>query len=171
MTRVSGQRNGDPRTAFLYGATGAPGSLVYISNGSSVNNLLFEPQANRSFSAWTGANDMPGGFIYQTAGGEFNPFTNNGLTCEYKLTAGGSDDAIPMQSPATEETSGPASLALAGANLPGLARLLRRRCRRGRAPGSRRIVMLKVEKSPKALARATDTVIELNSCGPGTFGI
>jgi len=134
MTGVSGQRNVAPITAFLYPASGAPGSLVYISTGSSVDNLLFEAQVNRSFSAWMGSNDTHGRFVDQTADGGFNPFTTNGLTYEYNLTAGGSDDSIPMQFPATEETPGPASLALAGANLAGLARLLRRRCWRGRAP-------------------------------------
>ncbi|MGO9240101.1 MAG: hypothetical protein ACLQBJ_04750 [Bryobacteraceae bacterium] len=54
MTRVSGQWNGDPITVFLYPATGAPGSLVHISHGSSVGNLPFEPQVNGWFSDWRG---------------------------------------------------------------------------------------------------------------------
>ncbi len=63
MTGVSGQWNGDPRTAFLYPATGAPGSLVHISHGSGVDNLLFEPRVNGPFSDWMESNDTPGGFV------------------------------------------------------------------------------------------------------------
>jgi MYXO-CTERM domain-containing protein len=127
ITGVSGERNGDPITAFLYPTTGAPGSLVYISNGSSVDNLLFVPPLSGPFSDWTGSNDTPSGFVYQTADGEFNPYTTNGLTYEYNLTVGGSDDGIPIQFSAVEESSEPPSLPLIAAGLAALGGLLRRR--------------------------------------------
>ncbi len=127
ITGVSGQRNGSPITAFLYPTTGAPGSLVYISNGSSIDNLLFEPQVNGPFSDWTGSNDSPSGFVFQTQDGQFNPFTTNGQTYEYNVTQDGSSDGIPIQFSAVETGPEPETLALIGSGLLGLGWRLRRR--------------------------------------------
>ncbi len=80
ITGVSGQRNGAPITAFLYPTTGAPGSPVYISNGSSIDNLLFRPPLNCPFSNWAGLDNTPSGFVFQTKDGLFNPFRSHGFT-------------------------------------------------------------------------------------------
>jgi hypothetical protein len=127
ITGVSGQRNGSPITAFLYPTTGAPGSLVYISNGSSINNLLFVPPVNGPFSNWTGSNDSPSGFVFQTQDGQFNPYTTNGQTYEYNVTQDGSGYGIPIQLSAVETNPEPETLALIGSGLLGLSWLRRRR--------------------------------------------
>ncbi|MGD0577305.1 MAG: PEP-CTERM sorting domain-containing protein [Bryobacteraceae bacterium] len=140
ITGVTGQRNGTPITAFLYPTTGAPGSLVYISNGSSIDNLLFLPPLPGPFSNWNGTNDSPSGFVFQTKDGQFNPYTTNGVTYEYNLSVGGSGYGIPIQFSATPEAPEPATLALLGSGLLGLGRLARRRVgRAGRARAGVRI--------------------------------
>jgi hypothetical protein len=127
IAAVSGQRNGSPITAFLYPTTSMPGSLVYISNNSSVDNLLFLPQLQGPFSNWTGSNDAPSGFVFETQDGEFNPFTTTGNTYEYNLSVGGTNDGIPIYFSAVAAAPEPAPLAPIGTGLLRLAWLLRRR--------------------------------------------
>ena len=137
ITGVTGQRNGVPITSLLYPTTGIPGSPVYISNGSSIDNLLFVPPVHGTFSNWTGSNDSPSGFVFQTQNGvEYNPFTTNGLTYEYNLTAGGSGYGPQIQFSVTQSTPEPETLALIGSGLLGLGCLLRRRVRPARRASS-----------------------------------
>ena len=110
ITGVSGQRDGSAITAFLYPTTGDPGSLIYISNGSSVDNLLFVPPLSGPFSNWAASDDTPSGFVFETKDGQFNPFTTNGNTYEYNLSVGGSANGIPIQFSVVEQTPEPEPL-------------------------------------------------------------
>lgn len=151
ISGITGQRNGVPITAFLYPTTGAPGSLVYISNGSSIDNLLFLPPLPGPFSNWNGSNNSPSGFVFETANGtEYNPFTTNGLTYEYNLTANGSSYGPQIQFSVTQATPEPETLALIGSGLLGLGWLARRRLGvAGRARAGARINDTDIENSLK----------------------
>jgi hypothetical protein len=135
ITGVSGQRDGSAITAFLYPTTGDPGSLIYISNGSSVDNLLFVPPLSGPFSNWAASDDTPSGFVFETKDGQFNPFTTNGNTYEYNLSVGGSANGIPIQFSVVEQTPEPEPLALIGTGLLGLGGRVRRRLATARSAG------------------------------------
>jgi len=172
ITGVSGQRNGAPITAFLYPTTGAPGSPVYISNGSSVDNLLFVPPVHGPFSNWNGSNNSPSGFVFQTRDGEFNPFTTNGLTYEYNLSAGGSSYGPLIQFSATQASPEPESLALIGSGLVALGWMLRRRSRSSSRGGSQdKFIDNEVRNISANRLQFVDRVMGLNNLGPGTFVI
>jgi len=171
ITGVSGQRNGSPITAFLYPTTSMPGSPVHISNGSSVDNLLLLPPLPGPSSNWTGSDDTPSGFVFESTDGEFNPFTTNGNTYEYNLSLGGSGDGIPIHFTTTgNPVSGP--LALIGSGLLGICWLLRLRVALAH-PGARSSSTIKysdVNEFAKDLRRPADRVIEPNNPSPGTLG-
>jgi hypothetical protein len=168
---VSGQRNGSPITAFLYPTTSMPGSLVHISNGSSVDNLLLLPPLQGPFSDWTGSDDTPSGLVFENTDGEFNPFTTNGNTYEYNLSLGGSGAGIPIHFSVTENPE-PGPLALIGTDLVGLGwRLGRSPATAGSGgwPGAIN-KYAEVNISLKIRRRRADRVIEPNNLSPGTLG-
>jgi hypothetical protein len=171
ITGVSGQRNGSPITAFLYPTTGMPGSLVYISHGSSVDNLLLLLPLQGPCSNWTGSDDTPSGLVFESTDEEFNPFTTNGNTYEYNLSAGGSGDGSPIHFSVTENSE-PGPLALIGTGLLGMDRLLRLRVAPAH-PGTRSSSIIKysdVNEFAKGWRRPVDRVIEPNNPSPGTLG-
>ncbi len=171
ITGVSGQRNGSPITAFLYPTTGMPGSLVHISNGSSVDSLLLLPPLQGPVSNWMGADNTPSGLVFESTDGEFSPFTTNGNTYEYNLSMGGSGDGIPIHFSITENPE-PGPLALIGTGLLGMDRLLRLRVAPAH-PGAWASSIIKysdVNEFAKGWRRRADRVIEPNNPSPGTLG-
>jgi len=169
ITGASGQRNGSTITALLYPTTGIPGSLVHISNGSSVDSLLLLLPLQGPVSNWTGADNTPSGFVFENTDGEFNPFTTNGNTYEHKLSVGGA--GVPIHFSVTENSeSGP--LALIGTELVGLGwRLARRLATAGSGdwPGAIN-KYCQVNISLEIRRRPADRVIEPNNLSPGTLG-
>lgn len=153
ITGVSGQRNGSPITAFLYPTTEAQGDMVYISNGSGINNLLSPPPLHGPFSNWTGSSGTPSGFVFETEDGQVNPYTTDGNTYEYDLSVGGSGYGIPIHFSAVQEAPEPGPLALVGTGLLALGGLLLlRRSRLEWEPAGSETNNIEVKKMLKGLA-------------------